>query len=76
MIPRRFHLFRLEDETGVSGTGVIVEGVEFSDGSVALRWLSERTSTAIYGSIGDVEAIHGHGGKTRVQWIDPAEEGA
>lgn len=75
MIPRRFQLFRIEDETGVSGTGVIVEGVEFSDGSVALRWLSDRTSTAIYGSIDDVEAIHGHGGKTRVQWIDPEGEG-
>lgn len=70
-MPRRLHLVRTEDETGVSGTGVIVEGIEFSDGTVALRWLTTHTSTAVYASIADVETIHGHGGKTRVQWIDP-----
>jgi len=35
--PRPFVLRRLVDETGVSGTGVVAEGVEFSDGTVALR---------------------------------------
>jgi hypothetical protein len=67
---RRFHLRRLEDETGISGTGLVVEGVEFSNGSVALRWLSNTTSTGIYNSIQDVRIIHGHGGKTVVEWVD------
>ncbi|MET9517454.1 hypothetical protein [Streptomyces sp. NPDC002994] len=69
-LPRRFTLVRNIDETGVSGTGVIVEGLEFTDGTVALRWLTGTTSTAIYASMRDVETIHGHGGKTRIVWID------
>lgn len=70
---RRFNLERLEDETGISGTGIIVEGVRFSDGSVALRWLSNLTSWAIYRSMDEVETIHGHGGKTVVRWLDSEE---
>lgn len=68
--PRRFHLIRRDDETGVSGTGIVVEGLEFTDGTVALRWLTGTTSTAIYASIDDVRTIHGHGGKTVVMWLD------
>lgn len=76
-LPRRFHLVRDIDETGTSGVGTVVEGLEFTDGTVALRWLTATTSTAIYASIADVETIHGHGGKTRVEWIDdhPAHDG-
>ena len=66
---RLFMLQRLEDETGVSGVGYVAEGVEFTDGTVALRWLTEHTSTAIYNSIGDVEKIHGHDGRTQVVWF-------
>lgn len=75
-LPRRFHLVRDIDETGTSGTGVVVEGLEFTDGTVALRWLTATTSTAIYASIADVETIHGHGGKTRVEWIDDLDDDA
>ena len=67
---RRFTLNRLTDETGVSGTGKVCEAVEFSDGSVALRWVSNLSSIAIYKSIADVVAIHGHDGKTVIEWID------
>jgi hypothetical protein len=64
-----FHLQRDEDESGVSGTGCVAEGVEFSDGTVALRWVvGARHSTGVYDDIGDVVAIHGHQGKTRVAW--------
>ncbi|QCX81204.1 hypothetical protein C9F11_38105 [Streptomyces sp. YIM 121038] len=69
-LPRRFHLVRDVDETGTSGVGIVVEGLEFTDGTVALRWLTATTSTAIYASMADVETIHGHGGKTRVVWVD------
>jgi hypothetical protein len=66
----RFALNRLEDETGISGTGVIADGVEFSDGTAVLRWRTKHSSTAIYASMDDLLAIHGHGGKTIVVWID------
>jgi hypothetical protein len=67
---RRFYLQRDQDETGVSGVGRVAEGIVFSDGAVALRWCTEFTSTAVYGSIETVEAIHGHGGQTRVVFVD------
>lgn len=37
--PRLFVLDRVEDVSGVSGTGVVAEGIEFSDGVGALRWI-------------------------------------
>lgn len=61
-----FWLFRDEDVSGQSGTGWVAEGVIFSDGKVAMRWLTDPTSTACYDSIEDVEAIHGHNGRTHV----------
>lgn len=67
---RRFQLHRDEDETGVSGTGIVAEGVLFTDGYAAIRWLTATTSTAIYKSMADVEHIHGHGGKTRIVFLD------
>lgn len=67
---RRFVLNRKEDVSGVSGIGVVVEGVEFSDGSVALRWLGERPSMVFWKNIEDAIGIHGHEGKTLVEWID------
>ena len=67
---RRFYLQRNEDETGVSGTGKVAEGVEFLSGRVSLCWLTDTPSVGIYDSIEDVEIIHGHGGKTIVQWLD------
>lgn len=72
---RRFELHRDVDETGVSGTGVIAEGVQFSDGCVALRWLSDWPTSVVFHERGmeAVEAVHGHGGKTRVVWLDGIE---
>lgn len=71
---RRFVLRRIEDVNGVSGTGVVVEGVQFSDGTCAIRWLSDYPSTTHHDSIVNVIAVHGHGGKTVVEWLD-SEQG-
>lgn len=71
---RRFYLQRNEDETGKSGTGRVADGVQFADGTCVLRWLTHYGSTAVYNNIGELEFIHGHGGKTQVTWLDP--EGA
>jgi L-fucose isomerase-like protein len=67
---RPFTLHRDIDETGVSGTGVVAEGVEFSDGTVALRWTSAWPTSVVFHERGmeSVEAVHGHGGKTRIVW--------
>lgn len=65
---RLFELHRDEDESGVSGTGVVAEGVEFSDRHCALRWLSTLASTGLYDDVDVLMRIHGHGGKTRLVW--------
>lgn len=68
---RRFELHRFEDASGVSGTGVVAQGVQFDDGTCALRWLSQYASTAVYANVRDLELIHGHQGRTRLVWVDP-----
>ena len=73
---RPFALHRDEDETGVSGTGVIAEGCRFSDGWCAMRWVNEPRTTTLFPSLEVVEKIHGHGGKTRIVWTgDPTGRG-
>ena len=61
-----FYLNRVEDESGISGTGRVAQGFIFDNGKVAVTWLSEHPSVTVYDNIGEVHAIHGHGGKTEV----------
>ena len=70
MSEKRFHLRRIEDATGVSGTGRVAEGVVFSDGTCAIRWLTATKSTAVYATLADVITIHGHDGGTLVVFDD------
>ena len=73
---RRFELHRDEDVSGVSGIGVVAEGVAFSDGGpVALRWTSEYPTSVVFHDRGveSLEAIHGHNGRTRIVWLDDEE---
>lgn len=65
---RRFYLVRHEDETGISGEGLIACGVAFPDpnGRVILGWLTEINSVAVYDSIDELIELHGHDGKTKV----------
>lgn len=67
---RRFYLQRNEDETGISGTGRVAEGVVFTNGWVALTWLTQYTSVVFYPSLMDVQQIHGHQGKTLIVFED------
>lgn len=67
---RRFVLNRDVDVSGVSGIGVVAEGVVFSDGTAVLRWLTPRRSTATYDNVADLVGIHGHGGTTQLQYLD------
>jgi len=67
---RLFFLERIEDESGVSGVGRVAEGVVFDDGTAALRWLTKTASSAFYNNVSDLEAIHGHHGKTKVVYVE------
>lgn len=70
MTQRRFHLYRDVDVSGISGTGKVAEGVEWSDGTVALRWLGDSPSSVHWDNLALVEKTHGHDGLTRVVWMD------
>lgn len=70
---RIFYMIRDDDETGISGTGIVAEGVEFDDGTVVIRWQTHgdlHHSTVHWDSLEDARAIHGHGGKTWFQFAD------
>lgn len=70
MAVRTFVLHRAVDVSGVSGTGLVCEGAQFSDGSVVIRWFGDHASTVVWSSLDDAMAIHGHDGKTQVIWDD------
>ena len=68
-----FTIHRIEDPSGISGTGVVAEGWESSSGDwCVLLWLSETPSLCVYRDIRDIELIHGHGGKSQIVWDSPA----
>jgi len=68
--PILFHLQRHADISGVSGTGRVADGVIWSDGTVAIRWLGDRPSTVVWDHIGHAKAVHGHGGSTEIVLAD------
>jgi len=68
---KRFVMVRDEDVSGVSGTGIVAEGVKFSDGVCVIHWCGEYpTSTVHERGIDSILAIHGHEGRTRIEWLD------
>lgn len=70
--PRRFKLVRHEDESGMSGTGKVAEGVQLPNSTCVMWWLVEPYSVQIYRDIGELEHVHGHGDRetTEVVWLD------
>ncbi len=67
---RTFKLVRNEDESGVSGTGEVAEGVEFKNGKCVMCWDTTTSSIAVYENVQDLIDIHGHQGKTLVKFED------
>lgn len=67
---RRFVLNRIDDITGLSGTGVVADGVLWPTGQVTLCWRGDHSSIAVWQTLDDAIAIHGHEGKTRFVFVD------
>ena len=57
---RRFVMHRKHDVSGVSGTGLVLEGVLFSTGIVVVHWLTPppRGSISVFDSLDQFLAIH------------------
>lgn len=70
---KRFLVNRINDVSGTSGTGIICEGCQFSDGKVAIRWLGQYSSMVWWDNLEDCLHIMGHGNNTVVEWIDQNE---
>lgn len=86
MTGRRFELHRYQDISGVSGVGVVADGVEFTEphvvefpdgerrelpaGWVRIIWRGEYSSCVLWPSFEHAEAVHGHGGATKFVRID------
>ena len=71
----RFRLNRKTDQSGISGTGIVAEGIMFPDGACVLWWKSSR-SIATYPDAFTVARVHSHGGDTEIEWLGghPARE--
>ncbi len=57
---RRFYVLRVADPTGVSGTGRIVEGVIFPDGTTVLKWRLPTSSLVVFESFEEFQEIYLH----------------
>jgi hypothetical protein len=57
---RAFTVFRESDETGISGDGVVIEGVELATGQCIVHWLypPPRGGIAIFESLDDFIKVH------------------
>jgi hypothetical protein len=65
---RTFTLVRLNDVSGISGTGVVAEGVEFSSGNVVITWFGDKPSVVIWESILHAMEVHCHNGNTLLRF--------
>jgi len=61
---KRFRLERNTDYSGISGTGVVAEGVELESGRVLIKWLGDRPSLVLWQSMEHAVSVHGHNGGT------------
>lgn len=62
----RFYFLRHIDMSGYSGTGVVAEGVIFDFGYGAFTWLTNKKTVTVFDNMGDIDFMHGHGGKTDI----------
>lgn len=69
---KRFQLNRWDDESGISGTGVVLRGVIMPSGKVVIEWREPMTTITIYENIDMFRKIHvdSHPGCSEIQWID------
>lgn len=64
--PQPFYLMRTEDQSGVSGTGIVAIGVVLPSGKAVMEWCSKYKTITVFESVRQIERIHGHGGRTTV----------
>lgn len=67
---QEYQLQRNEDFSGVSGTGIVAEGIVMPSGKCIHEWSQSYVhSHNIYPNLASVEHIHGHEGRTIVKLV-------
>jgi hypothetical protein len=67
---KRFRLLRHVDVSGVSGTGHVADGWAIEAVAVVCWRGFHPTTTVHHGGMESVEAIHCHGGRTVIEWVE------
>lgn len=69
---RRFYLLRSEDETGISATGRVLEGVLTPSGKVIVEWRPPHSTVTIFDSLEEFKTLHvdAHPSKNQIVWVD------
>lgn len=67
---RRFVFLRDQDDTGISGTGLVVMGVQYPDGRCHYRWMTDHRTDQAADSLDTLHRVHGHQGRTRIVFVD------
>jgi len=72
---RRFWLKRIKDETGISRTGRVLEGVITQSGRVFVEWRPPHKTIGIYDSIEQFNTIHVdcHPSCNLIEWVDDGD---
>lgn len=79
---RRFQLYRPNPPEGYREAGIAaapdevqLEGVEFSDGTVAIRWMTDFRSFSNWENFDTFYKVHGHPEYgTDIHWLDEPSE--
>ncbi len=68
--PRLFQLIRQASAATAPDTGPMAEGVEWSDGTVTLRWRGQWPATSAWeGGLAAMLAVHAANGVTALRWL-------
>lgn len=74
---RQFAMIRRGDESGVSGTGLVLHGVVFDEGECVVRWRGDKGSVNVYRSYANFVDVHVKShptNGTRIEFEDGAVE--
>jgi hypothetical protein len=75
MTARRFILVRHDGISGVGSTGAVADGVQWPDGTIAVRWRGQPASTTVWPhGLAELLAHYGEGGSASVEWIDNIDD--
>jgi hypothetical protein len=73
---QNFWVYRVKDESHISGTGCVLEGVVFHNGDVYVCWRSKTPSVGVFESFEEFKSVHidtHPSNGTRIVWGEKLE---